>query len=108
MPSMLASPKPSSMIALLASLSLAVACGGAGFEPASKVKGLRILAVEKDSPYAPPADPSAPNDDVVNLRLLYWDGKATTAGPRDVKFDFFRCVNPPGDLYYNCFGSLLP
>jgi len=96
-------------IALVSLVSLAsAACGGAGFEPASKIKGLRILAVEKDPPYAPPADPSAPEDAVVNLRLLYWDGKATTGSPRDIRFDFFRCVNPPGDLYYNCFGKLLP
>src|ERR1041384_5286872 len=86
---------------LLPWLALALAaCGGGGFEPASKIKGLRVLAIQKDHPY-PHVD-----DGQINLKLLYWDGASTTDRPRNVSFAFFPCYNPPGDLYYNCFTDL--
>lgn len=91
-------------IRTIAALSLvalgATACGGAGFDPADKIKGLRVIAVQKDNPYP------RPNEEV-NLKLLYWDGKATPGSPRDIKVNFFPCVNPPGDLYYRCYADLL-
>src|SRR5439155_13304884 len=46
------------------------ACGGAGFEPSSKIKGLRVLALQKEPAYPHPGE-------TVDLKLLYWDGKAS-------------------------------
>src|SRR5260221_5953063 len=73
----------------------AASCGGAGFDPPEKIKGLRVLAVQKDNPYPHPGDE-------VNLKLLYWDAKAQDGSPRDIDVRFFPCVNPRGDLYFNC------
>jgi hypothetical protein len=70
-------------------------CGGASFEPASKIQGLRVLALQKQPPYAKPGE-------TVDFKLLYWDGKSTEASPRNLEFNFFSCSNPPGDLYYAC------
>jgi hypothetical protein len=70
-------------------------CGGASFEPASKIQGLRVLALQKEPPYAKPGE-------TVDFKLLYWDGKSTDAAPRNLEFNFFSCSNPPGDLYYAC------
>src|SRR6266511_4066007 len=89
-------------LSLVSWLALALsACGGGGFEPSSKIKGLRVLAIQKDRPY-PHVD-----DGQINLKLLYWDGKSTPDQPRNVTFNFLPCYNPPGDLYYNCFTDLL-
>jgi hypothetical protein len=76
------------------------ACGSPGFEPASKVKGLRVLALQKEPPYPHPGE-------TVDLKLLYWDGKTDETAPRKVQFNFFQCDNPPGDLYYACFANKL-
>src|SRR5262249_17027653 len=83
---------------LLASF-LWASCGGGGFEPASKIKGVRVLATQKE-----PASPHP--GEAVDLKLLYWDGKATEGSARKIRFDFFQCDNPPGDLYYGCFDKL--
>jgi hypothetical protein len=83
-------------LALIACLPLAsAACGGASFEPASKIEGLRVLALQKEPAYAKPGE-------TVDFKLLYWDAKSTDASPRNIEFDFFSCENPPGDLYYAC------
>jgi hypothetical protein len=72
------------------------ACGGGGFEPASKIKGLRVLALQKEPAYPHPGE-------TVDLKLLYWDGKAAEGSTRKLQFTFFQCDNPPGDFYYACF-----
>src|SRR5882672_2850613 len=77
---------------------LTTGCGGAGFDPPQTIKGLRVIAVQKDNPVPHPGDE-------VNLKLLYWDAKAQEGSPRDIKVNFFPCVNPPGDLYYGCFSN---
>src|SRR5439155_18675480 len=41
--------------------------------------------------------------ETVDLKLLYWDGKASDGSSRSVQFNFSQCDNPPGDLYYGCF-----
>ena len=98
-------------IALLAlSATATAACGGAGFDTPEKIKGLRILAVQKDKPYPKPGEE-------VTLKLLYWDGKAKEGSPRNLEVDFFPkdpktgalvpCVNPTGDLYYGCYKDIL-
>jgi hypothetical protein len=80
----------------------AAACGGAGFDPPEKIKSLRILAVQKDKPYPKPGDE-------VNLKLLYWDGRPNAQSRPQATVQFFPlpCVNPLGDIYYNCYKNLL-
>ena len=75
------------------------ACGGGGFEPSSKIKGLRVLALQKEPAYPHPGE-------TVDLKLLYWDGKSENS-TRKVQLTFFQCDNPPGDLYYGCFSNKL-
>src|SRR4051812_26645602 len=87
------------LLAVLASF-LWAACGSGGFEPASKIKGLRVLALQKEPAYPHPGE-------AVDLKLLYWDGKAAEGTSRKVRFDFFQCDNPPGDFYYGCFSNKL-
>jgi hypothetical protein len=84
--------------AALAALALVVAagCGGAGFEPASNIKGLRVLALQKEPAYARP-------DETVQMKLLYWDGKVGEGSSRNIAFDFLQCDDPAADLYYGCF-----
>jgi hypothetical protein len=75
------------------------ACGGGGFEPSSKIKGLRVLALQKEPPYPSPGES-------VDINVLYWDGKSENS-TRKVQFTFFQCDNPPGDFYYGCFSNKL-
>lgn len=81
---------------LLSGLTL-LACSP-GFESPSRLRTLRVLAVQKDEPYAKPGD-------TVNLRMLLDD--AGHPEPRGVKVTWFSgCENPPGDLYVGCFATL--
>ncbi len=75
-------------------------CGGAGFDPQDKIKGLRVLALQKDNPYPNPGDQ-------VNIKLLYWDGKAQEGSPRKINVQALGCINPKADLYFNCAEQLL-
>jgi hypothetical protein len=90
-------------LALFAWLPLVLTtCGGASFDDPSVIKGLRVLAVQKSAPYPKPGE-------VVNLKLLFWDGKSTEDNPRNifVLISPLACENPPGDLYYNCLAELV-
>jgi hypothetical protein len=78
----------------------AMGCGGAGFDPQEKIKTLRVIALQKDKPYPDPGDQ-------VNLKLLYWDGKAQEGSPRKLDIVAYGCSNPKGDLYFNCGERLL-
>ncbi|SRR6266498_5494490 len=87
-------------VAVLVSFSLAsAACGGVGFDPPEEIKTVRVLALHKSLPYAKPGE-------TVDVKLLFWDGKATDGSRRDLQVLFLPCFNPLGDLYYNCFQSL--
>ena len=92
---------PAGRIAALAVLGAALAtCGGTGFDRASIVRGLRILAVQKD-----PAGPQA--GEPVKLTMLYWDGKRSQSQIRPIQITWFGdCINPEGDLYYACFENI--
>jgi hypothetical protein len=69
------------------------------FESPSKLDTLRVLAVQKDAPYARPGE-------TVTMRMLLDD--ASEKAPRDVQVSWFAgCENPPGDVYPGCFASLL-
>ena len=89
-------------LTLVACVGLAfTGCGGASFDDPSKIKGLRVLAVQKSAPYPKQGEQ-------VNIKLVFWDGKSTEESPRDIVVLFLSdllglCVNPPGDLYFNCF-----
>jgi len=76
-------------------------CGGAAFDDPSRIKGLRVLAVQKSSPYPKPGEQ-------VKLKLLFWDGKSSEDSPRDifVLISPIPCENPKGDLYFNCLTDL--
>ncbi len=80
-------------------VSMAVVAGcAAGFEPPSQINSLRILAVQKDKPYAKPGD-------TVTLRMLFADGAPTAPRPIHIAW-FAGCTNPPGDIYAGCFTEL--
>src|ERR1700749_3129554 len=86
--------------ALMSWLAVGASCGGSGFEPSSKVQSLRVLALQKEPPYARPGE-------TVSLKVLYWDGRTADSGIVKPDFELFWCYNPPGDLYYNCFPQLV-
>lgn len=73
-----------------------VGCGP-DFDPPSELHSLRVLAVQKDAPYAQP-------DTDVNL-LMLWQDASPLAGPdRPIQIAWSPgCYDPPGDLYYSCF-----
>lgn len=88
------SPKAFLAVALL----LAPLGCGAQFDPSSELQTLRVLAVQKSSPYAKPGDD-------VEMRMLWHD--ASPDAPRPVQIAWFSgCFNPPGDLYAGCFELL--
>ena len=81
---------------VLSSLGL-LACAP-DFASQSRLRSLRVLAVQKDEPYARPGD-------TVKLSMLLDD--AGQPRPRGVKVTWFGgCENPPGDLYAGCLASL--
>src|SRR5579859_1163027 len=91
-------------IGLFAALVSGASCGGAGFEPPSKIQGLRVLALQKEPAYPHPGE-------TVQMKLLYWDGKVGEGSSRNVEFQFLQCDDPPGDLYNTCLtnpASLAP
>jgi hypothetical protein len=79
-------------------VALAATLGcGVDFDPASKVNTLRVLAVQKDKPYARPGES-------VSLQLLWHDPRsALAAGPAPEIAWLAACENPPGDLFERCF-----
>lgn len=82
---------------LTAALALSTTLGcGPEFDRSSELKSLRVLAVQKDKPYAQPGD-------TVTMQMLWHDAKA----PRTIERAFIGgCINPPADLYYGCFPQL--
>jgi len=70
---------------------------GPDFDPPSELHSLRVLAVQKDVPYAQPGQ-------TVNLQML-WQDASLLAG-REVQVAWSPpCFNPAGDLYYACFSN---
>lgn len=82
---------------LLGAVIAAVVLSGCGpeFEPPSLLHSLRVLAVQKDRPYAAPGDE-------VKLKMLWADASLDAGRPIETGF-FTGCFNPPGDLYAGCF-----
>jgi hypothetical protein len=71
------------------------ACG-TGFDPVSKIQGVRILATKADKPFPHPGD-------TVNLTMLVADGRSDKTRPLTVSWIPAVCTNPTSDLYYACF-----
>lgn len=88
---------PGGVIRWIAFLSLFMLGCGPDFDPPSELHSLRVLAVQKDVPYAQPGE-------TVNLQML-WQDASPLAG-REVQVAWSPpCFNPPGDLYYACFSD---
>jgi hypothetical protein len=86
-----------SLFRFLACLPLLAACSEPNDRP-SEIDSLRVLAVQSDEPYAAPS--SSPQ-----LEMLLVDG--SPAAPRTVQTLWLgTCLNPSGDLYYNCYPVL--
>jgi hypothetical protein len=64
----------------------------------SRVASVRVLAVQKSTPYAPPGAR-------VDLEMLWFDGRQPPAPSEDPVEPLWiaGCTNPPADLYYWCF-----
>jgi len=89
--------------ALRASLLLGVTGCGADFDSPDIVKTLRVLAVQKDHPYAAPSTDPA-NLNRVHLSMLSYDGAQKSPGePRKIQRLWFSgCDDLPGDQYFTC------
>jgi len=90
-------------LSLLAALALALAplslACGAELDPQSELTTLRVLAVQKDKPYAQPGDDIA-------LSMLYHDASPDAGRPIQVGW-FSGCVNPPADTFAGCFAGAI-
>jgi len=87
--------RPGGVTRLVFGLSLVLVGCGPGFDPPSELHSLRVLAVQKDVPYAQPGD-------TVHLQMLWQD--ASPSAPRPVTVTWFPpCFDPAGDLFYGCF-----
>ncbi len=73
-----------------------VACGGEGFDPASKVDSVRLFVVRADKPYAKPGES-------VTLEALYADARKDKPRAATLYWIPILCLNPKDDLYYLCF-----
>jgi hypothetical protein len=92
-----------SALALVGSaIALVSACGPSGFQSATVIDSVRILAtrVDHDEAYARPGD-------TVTLETLTVDGRTNKTPPAVTYWLPFLCVNPVDDLYYACFASLI-
>jgi hypothetical protein len=91
--------RPFVIAALLAGLALvvgAVACGNSGFDPVSKVDSVRLFAVRADKPYAKPGE-------TVTLEALTTDARKDRTRAAKLYWIPILCLNPQNDLYYLCF-----
>jgi hypothetical protein len=90
-------------------LALSLAGCASSFDSASKLKTLRILAVQKDKPYARPGD-------TVNLKLLFDDPRdpfvqvrGRDAGHRPFHVLWLSgCTNPKADAFEACIEQFTP
>jgi hypothetical protein len=83
--------------AVLGALAVLSAGCAPEFDKVSEIETLRVLAVQKDKPYAK-------SGDEVTLSILWRDGAAENAPPRSVQLWWNKgCYNPDGDLFFSCF-----
>jgi len=80
---------------VILSALLACSCAPDFKEKASELKGLRVMAVKKDSPYVAPGQ-------TVKLTMLWHDG--SDKSPRRIQIAWIAaCYDPASDLYSLCF-----
>jgi hypothetical protein len=85
------------------SRALVLACGaflvgcGAELDRSSDVTGLRVIAVQKDKPYAEPGE-------TVAMKMLFVDGSEDAGRPIQIGW-LGGCIDPPGDLFQGCFAG---
>ena len=84
------------LLLALAVVAALVACGGEGFDPASKVDSVRLFVVRADRPYAKPGE-------TVTLEALLTDARKDKPRPAKLYWIPILCLNPKDDLYYLCF-----
>ncbi len=84
------------LVLLLFAVAAAIACGGSGFDPASKVDSVRMFATRVDKPYAKPGE-------TVTLETLFTDARRDKPRPAKLFWIPVVCMNPRDDLYYLCF-----
>lgn len=89
-------PRRAAMVAACVLAAGLLGCG-TDFSPVSQVTTLRVLAVQKDKPYAKPGD-------TVELSMLWHDGSDEAPRPIQRAWVAF-CFNPPGDLFTGCFAD---
>jgi hypothetical protein len=83
--------------AVLSALAVLSAGCAPEFDKVSEIETLRVLAVQKDKPYAK-------SGDEVTLSILWRDGQTENAPPRSVQLWWNKgCYNPDGDLFFSCF-----
>jgi hypothetical protein len=81
--------------AALLLMTFALSCAK-GFDPPSKVAGVRVLSSKADKPYAKPGEE-------VTVSLLVADERVDRSVPLQVGYIPFTCLNPRDDLYFLCF-----
>src|SRR6478736_371423 len=90
---------PSGIFSCVSVLSLFLAGCGPDFDPPSEIHSLRVLAVQKDHPYAQPGSD-------VNMQMLWQDASPLAGEDRPIQIAWSPgCYDPPGDLYYACFAD---
>ena len=86
---------PGGVIRFAPLLTLFLFACGPDFDPPSELHSLRVLAVQKDVPYAQPGQE-------VHLQMLWEDASPKAGRPIQVAWSP-ACFDPAGDLYYGCF-----
>lgn len=92
-PSLLSTLKRASVLACGVAL---VGCG-AELDRVSELNALRVIAVQKDLPYAKPGD-------TVAMKMLYVDAAEEAGRPIQIGW-LSGCFDPPGDLFQGCFAG---
>jgi hypothetical protein len=73
-----------------------VGCG-AELDRVSDLSGLRVIAVQKDKPYAQPGD-------TIAMKMLHVDASEDAGRPIQIGW-LSGCIDPPGDLFQGCFAG---
>ena len=83
----------------VAPLLTSIGCG-TDFDSPDKVKTLRVLAIQKDHPYAAPSDDPPANPNLVNMTMLSHDSVTDRKDPKIQRLWFSGCDDLPGDQYF--------
>ena len=73
-------------------------CAPTGFQNATIISSVRILASSADQPYAQPGS-------TVTVQVLAHDGRSSQPEPMTIYWIPIPCINPANDAYYACFAQ---